>query len=96
MMRHSSSILMLDLTGITKPDDWRNAMITHSLQALWSGTVRPVRFLRHILQMRDVTQSRQALGRLDERLLRDIGLTRHEAEIEAARAPWDPPVHWRD
>jgi uncharacterized protein YjiS (DUF1127 family) len=43
-----------------------------------------------------VTQSRRALGRLDERLLRDIGLTRHEAEVEASRAPWDPPVHWRD
>jgi uncharacterized protein YjiS (DUF1127 family) len=96
MMRHSSSILMLDLAGITKPDEWRNAMLTHSLAALWSGTVRPVRFLRHVLHMVAVTQSRRALGRLDERLLRDIGLTRHEAEIEAARAPWDPPVHWRD
>jgi uncharacterized protein YjiS (DUF1127 family) len=71
-------------------------MITHSLQALRSGAIRPARFLRHVLHMVAVTQSRRALGRLDERLLRDIGLTQHEAEVEASRAPWDPPLHWRD
>jgi uncharacterized protein YjiS (DUF1127 family) len=96
MMRHCSSILMLDLTGITKPDDWRNAMITHSLQALWSGAIRPARILRNVLHMSEVTRSRRALGRLDEHLLRDIGLTPHVAEVEASRMPWDPPLHWRD
>jgi uncharacterized protein YjiS (DUF1127 family) len=42
-----------------------------------------------------VAQSRRALRRLDDHLLRDIGLTRHEAESEATRVPWDPPLHWR-
>jgi uncharacterized protein YjiS (DUF1127 family) len=41
-------------------------------------------------------RSRRALQRLDAHLLNDIGLTRHEAEVEAARRPWDPPLHWRD
>jgi uncharacterized protein YjiS (DUF1127 family) len=27
--------------------------------------------------------------------LHDIGLTRHEAEVEAARRRWDLPLHWR-
>lgn len=71
-------------------------MITHSLQALWSGAIRPARFLRHIVRVVEVTRSRRALGRLDERLLRDIGLTPYEAEVEASRTPWDPPLHWRD
>ena len=71
-------------------------MITHSLQALRSGAIRPTRFLRHIVRLVEVTRSRRALGRLDEHLLRDIGLTPHEAEVEASRTPWDPPLHWRD
>jgi uncharacterized protein YjiS (DUF1127 family) len=96
MMRHSSSILMLDLTSITKPDEWRNVMLTHSLQALRSGAIRPDRLLRHLFRVVEVTRSRRALGRLDERLLRDIGLTPHAAEVEASRTPWDPPLHWRD
>lgn len=42
-----------------------------------------------------LSKSRQRLARLDDHLLRDIGLTRPEAEAEAARTPWDAPPHWR-
>jgi uncharacterized protein YjiS (DUF1127 family) len=70
-------------------------MTTHSITAIWSRAISPFRFLRKARQMRDLVQSRRALQRLDEHLLRDIGLTRHEAETEASRAPWDAPSHWR-
>lgn len=40
-------------------------------------------------------RSRHSLRQLDDRLLRDIGLTRAEALSEADRAPWDAPAHWR-
>jgi uncharacterized protein YjiS (DUF1127 family) len=42
-----------------------------------------------------VWQQRQALRALDERALNDIGITRREAEAEAARPFWDAPATWR-
>ncbi|MBC9179019.1 DUF1127 domain-containing protein [Pseudoroseomonas ludipueritiae] len=36
-----------------------------------------------------VVETRVQLQELDERMLRDIGLTRRDALTEAARAPWD-------
>ena len=35
-------------------------------------------------------RSRQALGRLDDRLLADIGLDREQAQLEAAKPFWTP------
>lgn len=43
-------------------------------------------FLRQILR---IVETRQDLLEMDERMLKDIGLTRREAEQEAGRAPWD-------
>lgn len=43
----------------------------------------------------DLFRQRRTLSRLDDHQLDDIGLTRHEAEIEAARPIWDSPSHWR-
>lgn len=42
-----------------------------------------------------LARSRHDLRKLDDRLLRDIGLTRAEALSEAERAPWDAPAHWK-
>ncbi|MXP64601.1 DUF1127 domain-containing protein [Roseomonas sp. M0104] len=42
--------------------------------------------LHHALR---VLETRRELASLDERLLRDIGMTRAEAALEARRAPWD-------
>ncbi len=70
-------------------------MTTHTIAALWSRARTPFHLLRKFRQMTDLIQSRRDLRRLDEHLLRDIGLTRHEAETEAFRAPWDVPPHWR-
>ena len=40
------------------------------------------------LTMRAVTTRRQ-LAEMDDRMLKDIGITRSEALIESERAPWD-------
>jgi len=39
-------------------------------------------------------RQRRHLDRLNDALLRDIGLTRAEAESEARRPIWDVPQHW--
>jgi uncharacterized protein YjiS (DUF1127 family) len=39
--------------------------------------------------------SRRRLAALDDHALRDIGLTRAQAEAEAARPVWDAPERWR-
>jgi uncharacterized protein YjiS (DUF1127 family) len=41
-----------------------------------------------------VWQQRQALRSLDARALRDIGVSRTEADAEAARPFWDAPATW--
>ncbi|MES2543198.1 MAG: DUF1127 domain-containing protein [Pseudomonadota bacterium] len=48
-----------------------------------------------ILAAEALARSRRSLGRLDDHTLRDIGLTRAEAESEARRSAWDAPVHWK-
>lgn len=70
--------------------------------------MRPVALIRPALQSRPrrlllarlwqalaLARSRRALARLDDHLLRDIGLTRHDAETETRRRDWDAPQHWR-
>lgn len=37
-------------------------------------------------------EERHALSQLDEDALRDLGINRLQARIEAERAPWDLPV----
>ncbi len=39
-------------------------------------------------------QERQRLATLDDSMLADIGLTRHQANIEAARPIWNAPDQW--
>ena len=43
-----------------------------------------------------VTKQRRRLADLDDHLLRDIGLTREQANQEAKRRVWDVPGHWQD
>ncbi len=40
-------------------------------------------------RMMTVVETRLQLQELDDRMLRDIGITRHGALREASRAPWD-------
>lgn len=47
-----------------------------------------------LIAMLSLHRERRALARLDDAALVDLGLSRAEAEIEAARPIWDAPVHW--
>lgn len=50
--------------------------------------------LRAFLARSALRRERNRLGRLDDRLLRDIGVTREQALSEASRPDWDAPTHW--
>ncbi|WP_374431688.1 DUF1127 domain-containing protein [Tabrizicola sp.] len=55
----------------------------------------PGRFLARLIAIEAMARSRRSLARLDDHLLRDIGLTRAEAEAEAEKSAWDSPLHWK-
>ena len=65
------------------------------ISALKLRAGRSVRLFDAIRHRGSLLRSRKSLSRLDDHLLRDIGLTRDEAAAEAARAAWDVPPHWR-
>ncbi|MDP3195071.1 DUF1127 domain-containing protein [Tabrizicola sp.] len=48
-----------------------------------------------LLAAQALARSRRSLGRLDDHILRDIGLTREQAESEAHLPAWDAPMHWK-
>jgi uncharacterized protein YjiS (DUF1127 family) len=48
-----------------------------------------------ILAASALARSRHSLRRLDDHLLRDIGISRAEALSEANKASWDAPSHWK-
>ncbi|MBM9595323.1 DUF1127 domain-containing protein [Roseitranquillus sediminis] len=50
---------------------------------------------RRVLAALALRRSRQTLAGADDHILRDVGLTRAEAEAEAARPIWDIPAWWR-
>lgn len=50
--------------------------------------------LAWILRALAVRRERRALAELPPEILRDIGISRHEALREAERPIWDVPRHW--
>ncbi|MCU0731645.1 MAG: DUF1127 domain-containing protein [Hyphomonas sp.] len=56
---------------------------------------RVVRLPARLLMLSRLAASRRDLARLDDHLMRDIGLTRAEAASEAHRPFWDAPSHWK-
>ncbi len=64
----------------------------HPFPEAGTGAAWPAFLARLHLVLRTV-RTRRLLARLDDRALRDIGLSRAEALAEAGRAPWDlgPP-----
>lgn len=58
---------------------------------------RLLRAVELVLGWQELARQRRALFTLDERLLKDIGITRADAEREASRPFWDPAQErWRD
>ena len=51
--------------------------------------------LATLTHMHAVWRQRQALKKLDDRALNDIGVSRAQASIEADRPIWDAPETWR-
>jgi uncharacterized protein YjiS (DUF1127 family) len=51
--------------------------------------------LSRLFDMLALRRSRRSLTMLDDHLLRDIGLTRDQAQAEADRAAWDVAPRWR-
>ena len=50
--------------------------------------------LTAILRMFALRRQRGALSRMDADQLRDIGVSRTEAQAEALRPMWDVPTNW--
>ncbi len=51
-------------------------------------------FFVRFMAARAMRRSRQQLSELDDKSLRDIGLTREEAMKEVHRSDWDAAPHW--
>lgn len=66
----------------------------HILSALLPHRASRARPLRRLLGAMGMRRSRHRLGELDDHLLRDIGLTRGEASLEAEKVSWNAPAHW--
>jgi uncharacterized protein YjiS (DUF1127 family) len=64
------------------------------LTASSARSVRRTGALGRLIALAAVGRSRRRLGELDDHLLRDLGLTRGQASIEAEKGAWDVPAHW--
>ncbi len=64
--------------------------------ALAHRAARPVLLAARLSSFFAVARQRAQLAQLDANQLRDLGLTRHEADQEASRPFWDVPASWRD
>jgi len=68
--------------------------VTHTSATCATKTHTGHGLLARIIGMIAIRRQRNALKNLDDHLLRDIGLTRDEAEIEAEKPLWDAPHYW--
>ena len=68
-------------------------MTTISKAAFWP-VLRKLHLVLLIESWRKTRRQRNALLRLDERLLKDIGISRDIAKTEGCRPFWDAPPHW--
>ncbi len=71
-------------------------MSAHTTNAPVLGALRPEGMFTHFMHMFALYRQRRDLARLDDRALRDIGVSRYEAEVESTRPIWDVPHHWMD
>lgn len=73
--------------------------MTHSTALPHKSAARHLRrglnLLAGLGRLAHLYSQRRSLHGLTDDALRDIGLTRAQAESEAARPIWDVPAHWR-
>lgn len=50
--------------------------------------------LARVMGLHDLWTQRRRLAALDDATLRDLGLTRGQAEAESRRPVWQAPDHW--
>lgn len=72
---------MLNILHLRSP--WR---------ALWPRLALPQ--TPSFAAMRRAVETRRQLAKLDDAALRDIGISRADALMEAKRAPWDLAAPW--
>ncbi len=71
-------------------------MFAHSVAAARPSIVSSIlAALPYLRVANSVAVSRARLGEMDAAMLADIGLTRAQAQAEAARPIWDVPGFWR-
>lgn len=70
--------------------------MAHLEIALFSRRTRSGGVLSFAAKAAAVARQRAALRRLDDAALSDLGISRAEAQAEAARPFWDVPATWRD
>jgi uncharacterized protein YjiS (DUF1127 family) len=63
--------------------------------ALPLASLRLSRLSYRLSGLAAMARSRRSLRKLDDHLLRDIGLSRSDALVEADRPAWDAPSHWK-
>ncbi|CUH69065.1 hypothetical protein TL5118_03024 [Thalassovita autumnalis] len=67
-------------------------MTSHSAACLPAAARKSV--LSRLMDLNALYRQRRALKSLDSAALSDMGLSRAEAEAEAARPVWDAPANW--
>ena len=67
---------------------------SHTVSNIKCGPVRRRSFLGLIDGLFALRRQRIQLAEMDDRILRDIGISRSEALREADRPVWDAPHHW--
>jgi uncharacterized protein YjiS (DUF1127 family) len=90
-----SDIKRIDETCPSVQNLKESAMFTSVFKSVFPAGPAPVAGLvtRFTLALA-ARRQRQALARLDDAALRDIGLDRASAEAECRRVAWDVPAHW--
>jgi len=68
--------------------------VENKVERLAHGVGKPT-LLTRFLRIASVARQRRHLSALSDHMLRDIGVTRAEAEAESRKAAWDVPDHWQ-
>lgn len=69
--------------------------VHHAVSATRFASRRNLSVLRILERLIGIARQRRHLSRLDDAALRDVGLTKSEANAEANRGFWDAPSNWR-